>query len=326
MERQTLIDKVSQTINAALHDGELFDERSSQHLREYDPELYDQIIETYHTAVEPGEFYHVPIWQLGDHFEQSYELMRITFTPDVLDPRSAYVENMRDRAEPPKNSVMVGRFWRVSGRQTYTPEGQLSHFEFDPMTSTESIAAVIMGGYISLKERADRPIGMGAISYLATRPALRQGRGHGTALSEALEAAMHRCAERNGEKLQYIVLESEARARPFWAKKGYRYPRNSRYIQPPLEYDPRTGEPIRNPAPEAFMVKFMDGTQPECIDREELVMLVRTIYERWYSPTLNSPEATERVRRYVFDELLVQFEESVAGSGENVDLIWPLIV
>ncbi|MAS38255.1 MAG: hypothetical protein CL610_29935 [Anaerolineaceae bacterium] len=323
MHRQHLIDTISQAVNTALQANQPFDEATVAPLREQDSALYDQIMAAYHAAAHPTTFYQVPIWQPDDRFEQAYALLEHTFTPDVLDPRRNFVDYLRDLTGPPDDFVILGRFWRASGRHTYTPAGELAQFAFDPLVSTESIAAVIVGEYISLAAYTGQPVGLGGISYLATRPALRRGQGHGTALTDALETAMRTCAAHNGETLSYMVLESESRARHYWAKKGYRYPRDSRYVQPPLAYDPQTGVPILNPAPETFMLKFMDAATPPAIDRDELLLLVRAIYENQYCPTLPTSAATERVRHYVLDTLFGQFAESIAGPGQQVDLIWP---
>jgi hypothetical protein len=162
---------------------------------------------------------------------------------------------------------------------------------------------------------------MGAISYLATRPALRGKGGHGRHLLAAFETALKKRADDLGEPLRAIVLESEGRARGFWSKMGFRCAPDSRYIQPPLNYDSQTGEPLSNTAPETFMVKFVDGSSPEFIDRAELLEWVRLIYERWYSPELANPAATARAHALVFDELFGIFRSSLPDGAAVIPLV-----
>lgn len=319
MERESLIEGVSSLINDALAAGVEPDEGQLQQWRDHDPALVEQVMAAYQAAVRPDAFYHVPIWQVDDRFEQGFELLRRTFAPEVLDPRESYEAAFGDPGAPPDDFVMVGRFWRVSGRQSYTADGALCHFVYDPLTATESIASVIVGGYLSLGDGT----GFGAISYLATRPALRRGQGHGTILTREIETAIRQCAVAHGEKLRCIVLEAEDRARFYWAKRGYRYPRDSVYYQPSLTFDPATGEPTGKTVMDYFMLKFVDGRATEWIARSELLMIAQTLVEDWYVPELDSDEANARARSHVIGTVFQRFVDSLATSTDRIDLIWP---
>jgi ribosomal protein S18 acetylase RimI-like enzyme len=318
MERISLIEAVTTAINVALAAGAEPDESQLQ-WRDQDAALVEQVLAAYRAAQQPQTFYNIPISQMDDRFEQAFELLRQTFAPEVLDPREAYAAMLGNPDEPPDDFVMIGRFWRVSGSQSYSPEGMLTHFGYDPLTSTEGIAGVVVGGYLSLEDGT----GFGAISYLATRPALRRGQGHGTILTREAEQAIQRCAQGRNERLRCIVLEAEDRARFYWAKRGYRYPRDSVYYQPSLTFDPSTGEPTSKSVMDYLMLKFMDVRGRESIPRDELLTIVRALYEDWYIPEFASLEATAAARHHVIDTIYQHFVESLGASVDRVDLIWP---
>ncbi len=322
MDRDAIIQAANAEFNRALADGAEPDEGVLAMLMAADADLMNQMQTAFKAAQQPNAFFDESIWCIDERFEMGYELMRLTFEPDVLDPRSAYVEWLGGRTEPIPDCVMIGRYWRVSGRHRYAQDGQLVHFEFDPLVSTESVASVIAASYFSHDSPVlGQQVGVGAISYLATRPALRGKGGHGRHLLEAFEAALHQLAARQNEPLRAIVLESEGRAMGFWSKMGFRCAEGSHYIQPPLSFDPRTGEPISNTAPETFMVKFMDGSSPDCIRRDELLELVHLTYERWYSPNLDTETATARARALVFDELFGVFRDSLPAGADLIPLV-----
>ncbi len=314
MERTEFIGAMCAAINKSLSTRAGLDVTD---LQQHGPvDLFESIMATYAAAIRPTDFYHVPIWKLDDRFEQAYELLRMTFAPEVLDPREMYVNWLAGLNEPPDESVMIGRFWRVSGRQTYDAEGVLTHFKFDPLTSTESIVGVVIGDFTQL----NATVGFGAIGYLATRPALR-GQGHGQALTHAFDEAVAGIAQQQGLQLVGNVLEAEDRARQFWAKQGYRYPRDSQYVQPSLNFDPVTGQPLDEPVPEMLMLKFVD--ERASVPRDELIAIVRRLYENWYMPELAAETAMPRANQHVFDTCLQGFIDSVAASSEQIDLIWP---
>lgn len=321
MDREALIQAGNEIFNRALAAGEEPSAAALAELATHDAELVEQMRATFDAARQPTGFFDELVWRLDERFEMCYELMRITFDRDVLDPRSSYVEGLKDRTEPSPHFIMIGRFWRVSGRHRYTPEGALAHFEFDPMVTTESVVSVVCGDAIShYSETLGRQVSVGAIGYMATRPALRGKGGHGSHLLAAFENRLRQQAEQSGEPLHAVVLESEDRAARFWSKMGFRAGAGSRYTQPPLSFDPQTGEPLTQPAPETFMIKFLDGTPADQINRDALVDWVRVIYQRWYSPVLDNDAATLRARALVFDEMLGRFRDSLP-PGEMVPLV-----
>jgi GNAT superfamily N-acetyltransferase len=322
MDREPFIQSANAIFNRALSTGLEGDIRLSPDFHAEDPDLAAQIEEAFQAARQPDTFFDALIWRQDVYFEMGYELLRITFDPDVLDPRSHYIGWMKDRTEPPPDLIMMGRFWRVSGRHRYAPDGQLLHFEFDPFVATESIASVLVANYFTHESAVlGKRVGVGAIGYLATRPALRGKGGHGRYLTAAFETALQQRAADRGDYLLGAMLESEDRARQFWSKMGFRYAEGSRYMQPPLNYNPETGEPTSNTAPETFMIKRMDGAPTESIDRTELLEWLRLMYERWYSPELNNDAATARARALVFDELFGIFRDSLPNDSNPIPLI-----
>lgn len=325
MNREIRIQAVNAAYNRALSEVGEPDASVQAELDELasvDPDLADQMQAAFRAASQPDTFFEESIWRVDERFEMAFELMRITFDPDVLDPRAGYVAWLKDRTEPLPDFIMMGRFWRASGRHRYSPEGRLYQFEFDPLVATESVASVIVGNYFSHESPAlGQRVGIGAISYLATRPDLRGKGGHGKQLLAAFEAALKQRAEALDEPLRGIMLESEGRARGFWSKMGFRCAPESHYLQPPLNYDEETGEPTSNTAPETFMIKFADGSSPEQIDRAELLEWVHLLYERWYSPDLANQMATDRVRALVFDDLFGTFRDSLPADGAMIPLV-----
>jgi hypothetical protein len=69
------------------------------------------------------------------------------------------------------------------------------------------------------------------------------------------------------------------------------------------------------------MVKFVDGSLPDQIDRSELLELVHLIYERWYSPELANQAATDRARALVFNELFGTFRDSLPDGTAMIPLV-----
>jgi hypothetical protein len=287
-----------------------------------DADLAEQMESAFKAARQPETFIDEAVWRLDERFEMCYELMRITFDADVLDPRSFYVDWLKDRTEPPPDLIMIGRFWRALGRHRYSPDGKLVHFEFDPFVTTESVASVVLGNYFSHNSAVlGRRVGIGGLGYLATRPEMRGKGGHGRHLTAVFETALHKVAAERGEPLRGVLLESEDRARGFWSKMGFRAAEGSRYIQPPLSFDPDTGAPITNLASETFMIKYLDGVSPDVVQRDELLEWLHLAYEHWYSPELNNAAATARARALVFDELYGIFRDSLPAGAGSIPLV-----
>lgn len=76
---------------------------------------------------------------------------------------------------------------------------------------------------------------LGAIGHALVARRLR-GQGAGRQLNAALEERLIHYATAAGRQLEAFILESEADARFFWGRVGYRWPEGCRYRQPPLRY------------------------------------------------------------------------------------------
>lgn len=313
MERQDVIDLLNDHLNVCLQTGTAPDDQFIQPAASLFPELIAQILHTYRAALQPSHFHEAVIQAVDARFEQAYELMRQTFSPDVLDSREFFARFFEKPAH--SGGWLIGRYWQVSGAHRYDAGGRLVSFHFDPLCATEGIASVINGVYMSHGDGT----GMGAIAYLASRPNLRRGGGHGRTLTALLERRMAEYAASRGEQLKAIVLESEAPARPFWYKMGYRWPQNSRYVQPPIYVDPDSGEPLSPAVPELFMIKLITEGDVPAIDREMLIKTVRRMYQGWYLGPTNNAEAQARLERLVLGELLGDFIASLP-EGDTIPL------
>lgn len=315
MQRQQLIDRFCDHANAVLvAGGGALDSAIIDELRAHDAALVEHMAQDFALALVPQHFDTLYITAPDARFEQGYELLRNTFAPDVLDPREGYVRTL-SRAEP-QGWWLIGRFWRVPGVHQYDTAGRLVRFQFDPLSATESIASFIVGSYIALDEKS----GMGAISYLVSRPGLRKGGGHGSTLAAQLEGDFRRYAETQGHTLRLMLLESEPDARPFWYKMGYRWPVGSDYVQPAMTIDPDTGEPRSPEVPELLMVKPVDDT--DSIARVDLLDAVRCLYREWYDAPTKNDAARQRLESYLFADLLGRFAASLP-TGERIPLGTP---
>ena len=278
-------------------------------------ELRDNFLEAY----VPTHFINERITQSDAKFHQCYHLMTVVLDADVVDP----IENFEailaasDSLET-LTLVILGRFWIVSGLQTYDEEGHLKRFGYSPLTSSRHIAGVISGDYIAL----DDATCMGAVGQAATRNAMR-GKGHANALIEAFEQEIYAMAAQRNQHPSLMILESEPTAREFWAKRGYRYPDGAKYVQPPLDYDEHTGEPKMQAVEEMLMVKLLSNTESNTIDKEVLKKAVYTLYDYWYSPAGLNGQVTEKIRHYLFDDLYASFVASLPQNSDPIPLVRP---
>jgi hypothetical protein len=288
-------------------------------------ELLDDLRGQFRGAFEPTEFTNRRILKPGLDFDRCYALLRQSLGVDVVDPKEAFAGALsRDPFAPDDPAyALVARFWKTPGLQQYSKDGQLVRFNHDPLTVMESIVAVCSGDYMNIKNRPGS--GMGAVGQAAARQAKR-GAGHGWSVAAFFEEEMARLAAERGERLTLMILEAEPGARKFWARQGYRWPRGTQYMQPPLEYD-ETGEPAFPAVPELLMVKVMGQPEATHIDRELLVDALRTLYHNWYIIIARDlPEAArKRVDELVFGKLFTDFMNTLPTDGTKVELVQPPI-
>jgi ribosomal protein S18 acetylase RimI-like enzyme len=318
MNREQLIETFSRHANQVIEAGGDLDASLLAKWRQSDAGLVDQMVEVFSEARNPQTIETARITQADTRFEQAYELLRTVFSPDVLASRESHKAAF-DYTEYQDFSVHFGRYWRVSGNHTYDTAGTLTHFRFDPLCATECIAAYGDAGYLPLEDgRA-----IVAISYLVTRPAVRKGRGHGSALTRLIEETVQKIAQERGDRLEMILLESEPDARPFWYRMGYRYPQNADYWQPPIGFDTTTGEAKSNAVPEMLMVKDLLYPNATTVDRQRLLDMVRHLYTVWYDTTCENEAATKRVRDYLYKELFQRLVDSLPEDQPDVPLVEP---
>jgi hypothetical protein len=113
---------------------------------------------------------------------------------------------------------------------------------------------------------------------------------------------------------------------PFWASCGYRYPAESRYMQPPINFNLDTGDPESPEVAELLMVKNVSDQTASMIEKQLLIDGVSMLYRHWYSATGNTPEATQKIRDLVFSKMLTDYTASLAKFDKEVSLIMPPLV
>lgn len=332
MNRTELIQRFCAMVNNGLAQGEengkvAYEQLMAKVSTLNEKSLLEQLYHNYYRALEPDTFYNIPITEPDERFEQCYELLRLTFNEDELGPREVYLKGFRllKKAPDAPLPVRIGRFWQALGPQQYHASGQLQSFGFDPLVLTESVMSEINGTYMSMEGSQRTHESLAAIGHIATRSHFRRGHGHGTAVLKAFEQEVEMFARERGDKLQLIVLESQADARGFWSKRGYRWPVGSYYVQPPLAFDPITGEPLYDEVPEYLMVKIWNEPEATQIDSQLLTDAVHTMYQNWYlrGTATYEPEAAKRAIDYVFGKDFAAFVASLPPGGEPVPLQEP---
>jgi hypothetical protein len=310
MDAQQLIEQFSQRVNQGLAQGQDWSAQAYAELENTeDRALLDLLMQTFQAALNPAEFTITRIEEVNADLDQTYELLSSTFDDTVLGPKTGYIAGINARKQQPKphNNVLLARFWEVLGLHEYDRDGNLRAFGFDRLASTRHIASVIGGSYFTVSTRPGE--GFAGIGHLATVPGRRKG-GHARAVTEDFEARVREIAAHHGERVQAFILESESRARPYWYRMGYRWPRNSVYFQPPMDFDLETGEALLPAVPECLMLKVTEG-DGESINRILLLDIVREMYKRWYLPRSAAPAAKEVISAYLFDKLLGEFAASL---------------
>jgi ribosomal protein S18 acetylase RimI-like enzyme len=244
----------------------------------------------------------VPVDQPGELLDVCHNLLLRAFDPSVVDPKRIYVDAVSDQ---------TGSF------RDFAPIFYAAVFD--------SEGEQIVAGFISSDAMTidDSDVVHLAMGNIATSPRLRQVnfRGVGNALLEAALDAARVAARDKGLYLKYSTAEAEAESLPFWAKMGYRWPKDVTYFQPPLDFED-DGTPVHAEVPETFVVKVLEGPA-STIDGGELRGIVRSIYWNWslrsHSQSL-SPEAFSMAQEYVGGVLEKTFASIPAdGSLPLVD-------
>lgn len=329
MRRYGLIDldvvrRFCDAVNTGLHDGGDVSAATHARLAREFPDamwLLDDLLATFRIAQSPQHTVMLRLDTQDYRFRQAYQLLQDVFDPDSIAYERLPVADIT-ADDGPSPVVTFARYALVPGSHSYDPDGQLVHFHYDPLATTEVLVGTIDGNSLVLP---GRKLHGGALSYLAIRPAFRGGRGHGSALVRAFEAAMHDAATSAGQPLALMILEAEERARAYWFKQGYRWPQGSVYVAPPQRFDPQTGAPLSATVPETLMLKMTDPARPgDRIDRTLLLDTVRELLTSWYMPdNLATTAARQRVESVIFGEILAAFAASLPPGDDPVPLVEP---
>lgn len=285
--------------------------------------LRTTLAQAYQEAHRPTRFAEDRFLSPSPAFEQGYQLLATILDADVIDPIDFF--RARLRVDPAAMTfIMMRRYWQTQGACEYDKDGHLTHFDYNPSNVTEHTVSVITGDYISFDKIGRSGESMAGIGQLATLAGGQwRGQGHGTALVRAFEAECDKMAQARNETMKTYLVESEGDAQRFWAKMGYRWVVNSRYFQPPIDWDYETGERHFDEVPELLMVKVIGQPNSQSIDSQLLRDTVRATYLDWYTPKQASPIATEKINAYVFGKLYTDFEQSIANYGDSVPLSLP---
>ncbi len=192
------------------------------------------------------------------------------FGPEELEPLSHYLDAL-DRPGPPLTLILAG--WEDGG------------------IACVSTAAVIALG------RGQRAIG--GVGHALVAPHLR-GTGLAVVLNDAIERSLHDSARDHGLVLEAFALESEADARWFWGKVGYRWPAGCRFTQPPLAWSP-AGAPALPAVPLLLLLKPLRPATTMPLARARLY--TRALLVDWYRDELDDliedPIARQRARDWM---------------------------
>jgi hypothetical protein len=321
---ERFIDDFTAQVNAGLHGGEDQSIQVYNTMREQvtNPrwlELLDELKHTFDTAYQPQAFINVEVTEPNIIFEQSYDLLMNTLDPDVVDEKEAFIDFLGNSVSEQGQYVLMSRLSNVAGDHRYGPDGNLIQFGYAPGTTTINVAGVVSGNYLVLENHPG--LAIGGLGQAASRKAMR-GQGHGKQVVDAFEAKLQSIASERGETLALIVLEAESSARDFWARRGYRWPQGSQYMQPPISFDSATGLPNFEAVPELLMVKLVQPANT--IERNFLIDVVRTLYNNWYIPGDVPDSMRASIWDYVFGDLFESFVKSLPEGVELIPLEKPL--
>ena len=180
----------------------------------------------------------------------------------------------------------------------------------------DGVCAAAIGALIPLTgERV-----LGAVGHALVDRRLR-GQGAGRQLNAALEERLAHYAKLAGCRLEAFILESEADARFFWGKVGYRWPEGCRYSQPPLRYA-ADGSPDLPTIPLLLLLRHPEHSDaiPGPLVREYL----QTMLVWWYRDDLADSlvgAALARAEGWLTAEIIAPSVASLVGA--QVALIDP---
>ena len=154
---------------------------------------------------------------------------------------------------------------------------------------------------------------LGAVGHALVHGRLR-GQGAGRRLNAALEERLTHYAAAQGLVLEAFVLESEAAARFFWDRVGYRWPVGCRYSQPPLRYT-EDGAPDLPMIPLLFLLRHPEHTEriPGPLVREYVEATLMVWYFEELAQTL-SGAALKRAEDWLMAAVITPAVESLVDA------------
>lgn len=291
------------------------------------PDLADAIAEldaALAAAFTPGPFFTDWVVDDGPRFEQAYELLRLTFNETELEPRGRYQHMVKQAADAAFDYplVMAGNFWRTSGLCVYDEQSTLLKFDFDPLNFRASthLRGLINSNYMRLPSAMINNASVGVIGHTAPYPPTAEGN---LGALNAFEQRMTDLARQRGETLRLFMVEADAESADFFYEAGYREPKDSRYEQPPMEFDPETGMALNPPVPQTLMVKVHNPAFPNEVEVTLLKAAVQTMVEQWCLAEMDdfTPVARDRAKAQV-DRVRLAFEASLPKT-DRVELVKP---
>jgi len=272
-----------------------------------------------------GRYYNYTFAHPDRYSAQSYKLLRHTFSQAELESLQAYQQELKLH-DSECSPIIIGRLhkWAYT-RELVRSRGQRMELPVEEATTPEAVqmVAVVSGSYLTLDERE----AIGALGHMVTHELSRKGQGHGTALYQAFEQELRDQAKKHHRRLRLIVLESQPDARFFWAKQGFRCLEGVHYVQPPLDFDPHTGQPLGEAVAEHLMVKLCseNPSAEERIDQTVLKRAVFALYKHWYVPEMTTFDtaARERVKTFVLEEVFGTFLASLPTQEAPILLFDP---
>lgn len=242
-----------------------------------------------------------PIDSPGPLLDVAYQLLQRTFTPDVLDAKEGYLERLSPNASEPAD---------------YLPCVMAALADSGAKTLLLGVSSADLMWLRGTSDRSFLAIGNMAISPLC------RGMGIGSQLYRATIDRAREMAAAQSRSLACVVLESEDRSLGFWRKMGFRWPKDTLYFQPPLEWTD-AGKPVHEEVRETLLLAPVDPDAPLTLTGEDLKGIISTLYENWSLRGIRgtlTPEAMATAEQYLATHVTRPVFASITpGELELVD-------
>lgn len=284
--------------------------------------LYD-CYKLYLEASNPQNFYTKLILDPNSkQFNEVYNLMLNLFESNVTEEEEWYKECLKKTIDGKSKSpyILIVRYFRVYGDQKYDLKGNLIKFGTNRNIFTEKIVSFISGNYMPLTNSKEA---IGAIGHVATLEKFRR-QNHASELIRVFLNECNEYANKRGEKLVGLVGEVEDDAKDFFYRCGFRWPKNVYYAQPPLRFDPKTGEKNFYEVPEHLMILSVD--KQKRIKKDTLINVVRALYHYWVikKHAHFNKDVKRKIAYYVWRRVFKDFLNSVSCKSNYITLVKPL--